>query len=168
MEFPLFVSQTYYAKLHNVSQVKNVILHLKKIWYRMRVERFMEYETEGGENLIQRWYNAQDPAVQAGFDYVLQEILATADVSDCEIFKSMKRKHIGLWEVVFEIPDERGKRRQLRPVGFWNYGEREFILVDACRKSGRFTEPQGVFDRALDVQLAFFFQGRGTIREHHI
>jgi hypothetical protein len=125
----------------------------------------MDYIPEDGRNLIQEWYEAQDEAVQVAFDYALKEILGTEDLTDSKQFKPLKRQHVGLWEVVVEVGHSSGKR-QFRPVGFWNYDLRDFILVNACQKSGRFTVPPGVFDSALDILEQYFHEGRGIINEH--
>jgi hypothetical protein len=132
----------------------------------MRVERFMDYyDEESGTNLIEHWYEGQDDSVQAQFDFVLKEILGTHDLTDSKQFKPMRRQHLGLWEIVLEVR-EAGRKRQIRPVGFWDYGERDFILVGACEKRGNFTLPERAFDSALDVLGRFFHEGRGTVHEH--
>ena len=125
----------------------------------------MDYYTEANVNVIYQWYASQDSSVQVGFDFVLQEVLGTNDLTDSKQFKPLKRQHLGLWEIVLEVRENQ-QRRQLRPVGFWNYGQEDFILVSACEKSGRFTIPQGAFDYALDIVGQFFHEGRGAIREH--
>jgi hypothetical protein len=125
----------------------------------------MDYWTEDGLNLIKQWYDTQEAKVQVAFDFALKEMLITKDLTGSEQFKPMRRHHAGLWEVVLEVHDC-GKKRQIRPVGFWHYGQRDFILVDACEKSGRFTIPAGVFDSASDILGRFFHEGRGTIYEH--
>jgi hypothetical protein len=127
----------------------------------------MDYRTDEGVNLVDRWYKGQDEMVRANFDFALQEILGTNDLSDSTIFKPMVRRHRGLWEVVLEVRNA-GRKRQIRPVGFWDYGERDFILVEGCEKAGRFTVPHGVFDNAATLMCQYFHEGRGTIHEHSI
>ncbi len=41
----------------------------------------MDYHTDDGINLIQEWYDAQEAAVQVAFDYTLQEILGTEELT---------------------------------------------------------------------------------------
>ena len=127
----------------------------------------MDYHTPAGINLINEWYESQAEKIQAEFDFVIQEILGTVDLTDSELFKPMIRQHSGLWEIVLEVHEAR-RKRQIRPIGFWDYGERDFILVDGCEKAGRFTIPPGVFDNASNLLGLFFHEGRGTVNEHHI
>ncbi len=133
----------------------------------MRVERFWDYYTKEGKNLIHDWYEIQDDPVKVAFDFVLKEILGTKDVTDSKQFKAMRRQHEGLWEIVLEVLHQ-GRKRQFRPVGFWGHSERDFILVNGCEKSGRFTIPGGVFNSALDIRNRYFEQGEGEIYEHCI
>lgn len=63
---------------------------------------------------------------------------------------------------------EAGRKRQIRPVGFWDYDERDFILVDGCEKAGRFTIPPGILDNASELLGRYFHEGTGTIHEHRI
>lgn len=122
--------------------------------------------TDPDVNLIERWYEAQDETVQAAFDYMLRLILATNDLTDSKQFKALERQHAGLWEVVVEVRKKNGKKRQIRPVGFWDTNQMDFILVNACEKCGRFTVPPGVFDAALVTKSEFFYQAKGTIHEY--
>lgn len=133
----------------------------------MRVYRFMDYYTEGGINLIGRWYEAQADNIRAEFDFVIQEILGTGDLTLSKSFKPMVRQHKGLWEIVLEVREPR-RKRQIRAVGFWDYDERDFILVDGCEKAGRFTIPPGIFDKASNMLGLYFHEGRGTVNEHRI
>jgi hypothetical protein len=127
----------------------------------------MDYWAEGRWNLIEQWYETQDDSVKSAFDFVLKEILGTRDLTGSKQFKPMTRQHRGLWEIVLEVREPK-RKRQIRPVGFWDYGERDFILVGGCEKAGRVTIPNGVFDTALDLQSIYFHEGRGTIHEHCI
>ena len=128
--------------------------------------RFMDY-WDGEVNLIEKWYEIQDDSVKAAFDVTLKEILGTRDLGTSTQLVRCVRQHLGLWEVRFEVIQDR-RKRHFRPVGFWNYGGEEFVLVNGCEKSGRVTIPAGIFDNALDIHCQFFNEGRGTINEHDI
>ncbi len=47
----------------------------------MRVARFMDYHAADGVNRIEKWYEAQEPAIQVAFDFTLREILALNDLT---------------------------------------------------------------------------------------
>jgi hypothetical protein len=132
----------------------------------MKHWRFMDYHDPSGTNLIRRWYEGQDKRIQAVFRYAINEISATRDLSDTPSFVRLQRRHVGLFEIRFEIIEAGNKKRHFRPVGFWNLNANELILVDGCEKSGRVTIPPGVFDSALDIQWRYYHEGKGSIYEH--
>jgi hypothetical protein len=134
--------------------------------------RFMDYCTDDGRNLIQEWYAAQDDAVKVAFDATLFTLAATEDweAASVQEFKVLTERHAGLGEIRFDVEAKepgwkKPRKRRFRPVGIWHPGEREFILLLGCEKSGRIYTPLNAFDLALEYK-AQFEQGRGTIREH--
>ncbi len=132
----------------------------------MKHWRFMDYHDQGGVNLIKEWYRKQGPELQAAFTFAVQEIAVTEDLSTLSSFIRLTNRHIGLFEIRIQTIEARSKKRQFRPVGFWSLNPNELILVDGCEKSGRVTIPVGVFDAALDIQLEYYRDGKGTIYEH--
>ena len=138
----------------------------------MDLWRFYDYVTADGQHLIEEWYQAQDPEVQAQFDVTLLILRATDDWEheDVEEFKPLTKKHRGLGEVRFYIdalaPGARKPhRRRFRPVGIWpSVIDREFVLILGCEKSGRSLIPHGAFDTALGHKVQFE-QGKGALRE---
>ena len=69
----------------------------------MALWRFMDYVTDGDVNLIQQWYEVQDDAVKAVFDFTLRLLAVTRDWDDPDLdeFKVLTRKHAGLCEIRF-------------------------------------------------------------------
>jgi hypothetical protein len=138
----------------------------------MALWRFFDYITEDGHNLIERWYELQDPEVRATFDATLLILAATADweAEDVEEFKPLANEHRGLGEVRFHVNAlapgaKRPHRRRFRPVGVWPVAvNREFIRVLGCEKSGRTFMPHNAFGKALGYK-ALLEEGRGTTRE---
>jgi hypothetical protein len=138
----------------------------------MALWRFYDYVTDENQHLLEDWYQAQDPKVQAQFDATLFILGATDDWENesVEEFKPLTEKHHGLGEVRFYVDAiapgaKRPHRRRFRPVGIWpSIIDREFILILGCEKSGRSSIPHGAFDSALKHK-AQFEQGRGTLHE---
>src|ERR1700683_5534698 len=104
----------------------NAILHFIGEWLIMALWRFFDYITENGQNLMQGWYDAQDPEVQAQFDATLLFLAGTADWEHEEVeeFKPLTERPLGLGEVRFYVdwraPGARKpRRRRFRPVGIW-------------------------------------------------
>ena len=124
------------------------------------------------DSVVEQWYIAQDPEVQAEFDATLLILRATEDWEDRSVkeFKTLTRRHAGLGEVVFHINTlapgaKRPHRRRFRPVGIWPpTADREFVLILGCEKRGREFIPHDAFGKAL-VYKAMLEQGRGTTRE---
>lgn len=138
----------------------------------MAVWKFFDYVTEDARNLIDDWYVAQDPEVQAEFDATLLILAATEDWEDqnFEEFKPLVNQHAGLGEVRFYVdalaPGAKNPhRRRFRPVGIWPTTiDHEFVFLLGCEKKGRQFIPHAAFDAALKHK-AKFEEGRGTIRE---
>jgi hypothetical protein len=132
-------------------------LHIYAIWFKMGLWKFFDYVTDENENLLQDWYVAQDPEVQAQFDATLLILGATEDweAKDVEEFKPLINKHKGLGEVRFHISAlalgaKRPHRRRFRPVGIWPAAQaREFVLILGCEKSGKTFIPHDAFGVAL-------------------
>jgi hypothetical protein len=131
----------------------------------MRHWKIMDYYSPGGENLIWNWYELQGPAVQANFKYAVNEIAATPNLDEEPAFNPLRNDHRGLFTIRLEIV-ERQKKRHFRPVGFWGPNTAELVLVDGYEKSGRSSVPPGVLDNVLDVQLSFYYEGKGTLYDH--
>jgi hypothetical protein len=138
----------------------------------MGLWRFYDYVTPENQHLMEDWYQAQEPEVQARFDATLLILGATDDWEheDVEEFKRLTEKHSGLGEVRFYIDAlapgaKKPHRRRFRPVGIWpSVIDREFILILGCEKSGKSFIPHGAFDTALGHK-ANFEQGKGYLRE---
>ena len=128
----------------------------------MDLWRIFDYITSDGDNLLQLWYEAQDPEVQAQFDATLFILKGTEDweSDDVEEFKPLINKHQGLGEVRFYVEAfapgaKRPHRRRFRPVGIWpTLQRREFVLLLGCEKSGRTYKPHDAFGSALGAQSA--------------
>jgi hypothetical protein len=138
----------------------------------MALWKFFNYVTEDNRNLMDEWYTAQDPEVQAEFDATLFILGATEDWEDenVEEFKALTKAHAGLGEIRFSVDAlasgaKKPHRRRFRPVGIWPPAmNREFVLILGCEKSGRTFIPHDAFGVALRHK-ALLEQGRGTISE---
>jgi hypothetical protein len=138
----------------------------------MALWRFFDYISEGAHNLMEEWYEAQGPDVQAQFDATLLILRATADWEDENVqeFKPLTKEHAGLGEVRFHINAfapgaTRPHRRRFRPVGIWPTAvHKEFILLLGCEKRGRQFIPHDAFGMAL-THKTMLEQGRGTTSE---
>jgi hypothetical protein len=138
----------------------------------MSLWRFYDYVTPENQHLMEDWYQAQDPEVQAQFDATLLILGATEDweCEDVEEFKRLTEKHSGLGEIRFYTDAvapgaKKPHRRRFRPVGIWpSLIDREFVLILGCEKSGRSFLPHGAFDTALGHKVQFE-QGKGSLRE---
>jgi hypothetical protein len=142
----------------------------------MSLWRFFDYVTEDGHDLVEEWFQEQDPEVRARFKATLLILRGTEDWEDPSVkeFKPLTKEHKGLGEVRFHVEAlapgaTRRHRRRFRPVGPWPPEEdRRFVLILGCEKS-RMTcmESHKVFDSALRYK-ALLGQGKGTIRERII
>src|ERR1039457_2091693 len=108
----------------------------------MKFWRFMDYHDPNGVNLIGEWYKAQDPSVQARFDFVLRILEVTETVEEWikkGMFKVLQKpKHAGLCEIRFSIEIRAtGRARKFRPLGFWRPNHNEFILASGVEKVGK-------------------------------
>lgn len=138
----------------------------------MAAWRFFDYVTEGGADLLEDWYQSQDPEVQAEFDVTIGLLAATRDWGDDEFlgFKELKNKHAGLGEMRFHIvvtppKPRRPYKRRFRPVGIWPcHTDGEFIFILGCEKSGMTYIAHAAFDAALRYK-AEFETGKGTTCE---
>lgn len=134
--------------------------------------RFFDYITAAGEDLLEDWYQSQDPEVQAEFDVTIALLAATSDWEDDEFlgFKKLENKHLGLGEMRFHVvvtppKPRRPYRRRFRPVGIWPCSTAgEFIFILGCEKSGMTYTPHAAFDVALKHKAAFE-NGEGTVYE---
>lgn len=123
--------------------------------------------------MIQEWYVAQSPAVQAQFDATLLILNASVNWEDpnTEEFKVLTGRHTGLGEIRFHIytsspGSKRPYRRRFRPVGIWPptiYGE--FTMLLGCEKRRGTYKPHAAFDIALRLKIDFE-QGRGSVCDH--
>jgi hypothetical protein len=125
----------------------------------------MDYHDPGGQNLARDWYKAQIAAVRAAVLYAVNEVESTEDLEKNGTFNPLVRDHRGLFTLRISVEIDK-KRRQFRPVGFWSLNAGELILAGGCEKSGRVTIPPGVYDNVLDIQLAYYHNGSGTIYAH--
>jgi hypothetical protein len=125
----------------------------------------MDYHDPQGTNLIREWYRLQDDETRASFRFTLGEIVGTRDLNDSPSFVPCEREHLGLFRIKFEIA--KPKKRQFRVAVFRCLNSNQIILVDGCQKSGRFTIPPKVFDKALDLEFGYYVDGKGTIYEHN-
>jgi hypothetical protein len=138
----------------------------------MAVWRFFDYVTNDERDLLEDWYQAQGPEVQAEFDVTIALLAATENWEDDEFlgFKKLQNKHLGLGEMRFHIvvtpPSSRRRyKRRFRPVGIWPCQTAgEFIFILGCEKSGRNYIPHAAFDLALGYKTEFE-HGRGVARE---
>jgi hypothetical protein len=131
----------------------------------MIYRRFMDFRLAGGTNVFMKWYMQQPPMVRAVFEYALKEVAVTENLESCESFKPLTRNHVGLCEIKFSADDGTGTGlRKFRVLGFWNYNESDFVLVDGGRKP----IPEVVFDGVMDKQLRFLRYGDGELVEHYI
>lgn len=130
---------------------------------------FFDYYTDDTppKNVIRSWYLDQDARVCAAFDAVLT-LLELKETKEewlrTGLVKELHRQHTGLTELIIDIKDKR-PFRHVRPVGVWHPGERIFILLTGCEKSGRIYAPAGAFSDALKYKM-WLETGRGVISEH--
>jgi hypothetical protein len=141
--------------------------------------RFLDYWTEGNEtkNLIDEWYRSEEEKLQAAFDIALNELSRTKEWSELKWFKVLTRRHLGLCEIIIDIPGTPiapGRKPPVthyRPLGFIlrepeEFITGEFVLLLGCKKSGRSSEPPNAFDLALELKRKFQEEGRGRIHAH--
>ena len=131
----------------------------------MAYRRFLDYHDPDGICPIRGWYVLQVDEVKVAARYAIREIEGTRQLADCSVFKPLLRLHVGLFTVRIEADIAR-KKRQFRAAGFWSLNSHELILVDGFEKSGNFTIPPKVLDKALDTQLAYYLNGEGTLYAH--
>ena len=139
----------------------------------MDLWKCFDYVTDGGVNLMQNWYLAQDSAVRAKFDATLAQLKGFRNWEDKKVrewFKPLTEKHVGLGEVRFSIEvlksgHKRPFKRRFRPVGIWPpVRELEFIFLLGCEKCRMTYIPHDAFDKALGMKKKFD-TGKGTINE---
>jgi hypothetical protein len=129
----------------------------------MKIARFMDYYSAGGDNVFMDWYRQQAPSVRAVCDFTIQEVQKTEILESSESFKTLQRAHVGICELKFRVDDGTGTGlRHFRPLGFWNYDCREFVLVTGARKP----IPGNIFNDVLGIQERYFRFGTGVIYEH--
>ena len=126
----------------------------------MRTWRFLNYRSEAGNNLIQKWYLDQDARVRADFDITVNNLAGIADWRDTHEFKALKGKYSGLGEIRFKTGNV-----QYRPVGAFGPGAKTFTILVCSRKKGQVYSPPDAFDLALR-NLSLIAQGRGSTVEH--
>ncbi len=82
--------------------------------------KLFDYITGDGDNLLQNWYEIQEPEVQAQFDATLFILKATQDwdSDDVKEFKPLTKNHIGLGEVIFHLSYARSGLRALALLGW--------------------------------------------------
>lgn len=130
----------------------------------MKHWRIMDYYAEGKRkpNLIQSWYESQNPQVQAEFDTILKILEVTKDWSGRKEVSFLKREHKGLFEIIFTV-----RKIRYRPVGFI-HGKNECVLVLGSKKPqlGKYV-PANAFDKALAYKKQYVEDGKGSIHEHN-
>lgn len=138
----------------------------------MALWSFKDYITESYVNVIQDWYEKQDDIVRANFDATLFILQNTTDWLGRQTkgrrFKVLTERHIGLSELIIDIPVQVGKmrfKRHIRPAGIWRPENHDFIFLIGCEKSGKVYNPENAFDVALKYK-AEFEEGRGILDEH--
>jgi hypothetical protein len=133
--------------------------------------RYFDYLTVDGENLMEQWYNAQAPAVQAAFDTRLLLLRGLNNWEECSDwrnppFKRLTGAHAGLGEIRFHIEEphpvsRRRHRVRFRPVGMWPVETaHEFVLILGCKKVRKTYTPHDAFACALR-HLADLKSGKG-------
>jgi hypothetical protein len=126
----------------------------------MKRWRFLNYHSEAGNNLVERWYRDQSVAVQADFDVTLNNLAGMEDWRDTHEFKMLKGKYSGLGEIRFKTGNV-----QYRPIGTFGCGEKTFAILLGCRKKGSVYNPPDAFDLALRNK-GLVAQGKGGFVEH--
>lgn len=127
----------------------------------MKSWRFMDYYSEAGTNLIEKWYGRLPEDAQAEFDILLDYLSITHSWTDLKQVKALTGKHSGLIELRFSSANV-----QYRPVGFFGPEKGEFTLVLGCQKKQAVYDPPDAFDTAADRKRLYFNIGRGSIHEH--
>ena len=135
----------------------------------MKRWRFLDYDTDDKppKNLILKWYQLQDKAVQAQFSATLITLEGIEDWIDRDVreFKFFETGDFaGLGELRFYIIQHRKKRR-FRIPGIWLPDVHQFILLGGCEKSGRIKIPPNAFEVAMSMKLAWE-NGRGSVHDH--
>ena len=120
----------------------------------------MDYHSEAGTNLIEKWYLSQSAGVQADFDRTLKDLSIAPDWHGMKEFKSLGRK--GLCEIRFKT-----KGVQYRPLGTFGPEEQTFTIWVGCFKKMQIYDPPNAIDLAFD-RISLYRQKRGTLRERII
>lgn len=125
----------------------------------MGLWRFMDYCSEAGNNLIEEWYEDQDPAVQADFDTVLKTLSMAQSWHGMQEFKALGD---GLYELRFKTG-----RVQYRPAGSFGPGRMVFTIWIGCCKKMNIYDPPDAFERAKK-RRSLHQQGKGSLCERTI
>ena len=120
----------------------------------------MDYYSEAGNNLIEKWYSELNEGAQSDFDTTLNNLTGINDWHGLKEFKMLHGKHSGLGEIRFKSGNV-----QYRAVGFFGPGRGDFTLLVGCEKRQRVFRPADAFDLALR-RKRLCGQGRGTLHEH--
>ena len=154
---------------------EDAILHIGEIWCTMALWKCFDYVTDGGVNLMQNWYQAQESGVRAEFDAVLMQLKGIQNWESKKAedsFKPLTGKHKGLGEVKFSVEVTKGGhkrpfKRRFRPVGIWPpRREFEFELILGCEKCRMTYKPHNAFDKALEIKKKID-AGKGSFYERH-
>jgi len=132
----------------------------------MPLWRIKAYYLAGGTCPIRDWYRPQDAEVKAEFDVTLLTLMATSDWRDTNAFGEMKREHVGLGEMRFQIGKKPDLRR-FRPVGIWPPTVAgEFILLTGCEKARNgILIPDDAFTMALEYKRRWE-NGEGEVHDY--
>jgi len=110
----------------------------------MKLWRFYDYCSPGGNNLIEDWYDGESADVQAAFDVTLNNLAGIQRWHDRTDFSMLGGKHAGLGEIRFKVANV-----QYRPVGFYGEQRRSFVLLVGASKKQRVYTPPNAFDLAV-------------------
>lgn len=128
----------------------------------MKYWRFMDYYSEAGNNLIEKWYNDElNEDAQADFDTTLNHLAGTQNWRGLKEFRFLSvGKYKGLGEIRFKTSNV-----HYRPVGFFGPDQSQFTLLVGCKKKGKVYDPPDAFDLAVS-RRSLWRRGIGGIHEH--
>lgn len=129
--------------------------------------RFFDYITEDQENPFDIWYGQQVVDVKVECDLLIKALAETDDWDEARKrrrkYRELTRKHIGLCELVFNVPNP---NRKFRLIGIRHLPIREFVLLGGCVRESRYSViPATAFDDALKLK-EHYDRRSGVLREH--